>query len=46
MTPEEGDVVVMRCGICGDTFPLAVGGEQRCPTCGNAGLDLAHEPVL
>jgi rubrerythrin len=42
----DGIVLVLRCSECGDTFPIAVEGDSTCPTCGNAGVYPAAEPLL
>lgn len=40
------ELVVMRCAVCGDTFPLHEGDDRICPTCGSDDLHDAHEPLL
>ncbi len=40
------EVHVMRCASCGDVFPLHVGDEERCPSCGSLDVHAAAEPLL
>jgi rRNA maturation endonuclease Nob1 len=44
---DEGDLIVLRCGACGDTFPVHARDEATtCPTCGSADVHEASEPLL
>lgn len=47
-TPDEaGDLVVVRCLECGDTFPIHQSDvDAACPTCGGLNHELAAEPLL
>lgn len=42
----EGELIVLRCRACGDTFTLHDGDPRVCPTCGGTEHELAHEPLL
>jgi rRNA maturation endonuclease Nob1 len=43
---REGlELVVLRCGSCGDTFP-ANDDAPICPSCGGTDLHPATEPLL
>ena len=44
--PGSGDVSVLRCGDCGDTFPTDDTAGAKCPSCGSDDLNLATEPLL
>lgn len=39
-------IVVMRCAMCGDTFPLHTDDERVCRSCGSDVLGDATEPLL
>lgn len=41
-----GELIVLRCGTCGDTFTLHTGDVRVCPTCGSDDVHEAHEPLL
>jgi rubrerythrin len=44
---EATGLVVLRCGDCGDTFPIHEGEEDAaCPSCGSVRHDPAAEPLL
>lgn len=45
---EHLELVIMRCDVCGDTFPIAIEGDEevKCRNCGSEDLGLAHEPLL
>lgn len=40
------DLVVVRCVVCGDTFPLHAEDERVCRSCGSDVLSDATEPLL
>lgn len=44
---ERGELLVLRCDSCGDTF-TAHRGEVgvECPSCGDTEHQLANEPLL
>ena len=43
----DPDVVVVRCGACGDTFPVHEPVEgSTCPSCGSEDVHQASEPLL
>ncbi|MDP9068751.1 MAG: NOB1 family endonuclease [Actinomycetota bacterium] len=41
-----GDLWVLRCRSCGDTFTTESDAERRCRSCGSEEVDLADEPLL
>jgi rubrerythrin len=41
-----GDLIVLTCKRCGDTFTTHEGDPAVCPSCGGTELELAHEPLL
>ena len=41
----ESELVVLRCGKCGDTFP-STEKLARCPSCGSDDVREATEPLL
>ena len=43
---SEGDLLVLKCRLCGDTFTLHDGDARVCPTCEASDNDLAQEPLL
>ncbi len=40
------ELVVMRCTVCGDTFPLHAEDRRLCPSCASDQLVDATEPLL
>ncbi len=40
------ELVVMRCTVCGDTFPLQADDRRVCPSCASDQLVDATEPLL
>lgn len=42
----EGRVVVLRCRVCGDTFPQHENEPISCPSCGSDQAEVAGEPLL
>jgi rRNA maturation endonuclease Nob1 len=46
MSEARGELVVMRCRACGDTFTLHVGDDPTCPSCGADDPEPAREPLL
>jgi rRNA maturation endonuclease Nob1 len=40
------DLIVLRCGDCGDTFPAEDREGRRCPSCGSDKTEPATEPLL
>jgi hypothetical protein len=43
--PADDDLVVLRCGACGDTFPAST-GSRACSKCGSRHVHVASEPLL
>jgi Zn finger protein HypA/HybF involved in hydrogenase expression len=40
------DLLIYRCGRCGDIFPLDRDQVQECPSCHGKDVTLASEPLL
>ena len=45
--PPDPTLLVLRCGACGDTFPVHGSVEvSTCPSCGSEDVHEASEPLL
>ena len=40
------EIIVMRCAVCGDTFPAHPREEPVCRSCGSSDVAAATEPLL
>ncbi|HZJ50590.1 MAG TPA: hypothetical protein VFF07_07000 [Actinomycetota bacterium] len=40
------EIVILRCGDCGDVFVVHEGDHAPCPSCGCEVVDIAREPLL
>lgn len=43
---DPGELIVLRCNTCGDTFTAPTAEGAACPSCGGADHQVAHEPLL